>query len=230
MRKEPCYSEYQQVWAEVYDRNNYDRSLAAHLLKRSHSWLENCFTDADFFPKVLEVGAGSCVHVKYVRHLFDEYWATDLNMQLMKNGLVSLDKAVCEKLYLQEEDAANLSFADNSFDRLIATHVLEHISDPHRVLREWVRVLKPGGILSLLLPTDPGIVWRFGRTFGPRRRFLKTGLPYDYWMAREHINPIHNLIALIRYYFDDVQEIWRPLYLPTIDLNLFYICHIKIMR
>jgi ubiquinone/menaquinone biosynthesis C-methylase UbiE len=32
-----------------------------------------------------------------------------------------------------------LSYADNSFDRLIAIHVLEHIYQPHLALKEWVR-------------------------------------------------------------------------------------------
>lgn len=44
--------------------------------------------------------------------------------------------------------------ADNSVDRLYCSHVLEHFG--HRetldVLKEWVRVLKPGGILQVAVP------------------------------------------------------------------------------
>jgi predicted O-linked N-acetylglucosamine transferase (SPINDLY family) len=45
-------------------------------------------------------------------------------------------------------------FADNSADEIRASHCLEHFSHrqvPH-VLAEWVRVLKPGGVLSIAVP------------------------------------------------------------------------------
>lgn len=121
-----------------------------------------------------------------------------------------------------------MSFADGSFDRVIATHVLEHMPETHKVLREWARVIKPGGVLSLELPCDPGLAWRFGRFLGPRKKFLKAGIVYDYWMAREHINPINNLITFVQYYFPAIQEQWMPFRVPSMDINLFYIVHAKI--
>ena len=47
-------------------------------------------------------------------------------------------------------------------------------------------------------------------------------------MAREHVNPINNLVTFVRHYFDDVGEQWLPARLPSIDLNLFYICHARV--
>ena len=49
----------------------------------------------------------------------------------------------------------NLSFiADGSCDLIYASHVLEHFKrrDVGRVLKEWFRVLKPGGVLRLAVP------------------------------------------------------------------------------
>ena len=132
------------------------------------------------------------------------------------------------KVRVAIEDATRLSFADNQFDRVIAAHVLEHLYKPHEVLREWVRVLKPGGVLSLVLPCDPGFAWRLGRYAVARPRFMKAGFLYDYWMAREHVNPINNLASFVRHYFHDIDEQWLPMRVPSIDLNLFLIVHARV--
>jgi len=49
-------------------------------------------------------------------------------------------------------DGSNLAFADKSFDLLIASDVLEHIENEEAALREWVRVLRPGGTLLVFVP------------------------------------------------------------------------------
>lgn len=42
--------------------------------------------------------------------------------------------------------------ADNSLDFIHASHVLEHLERPEEALKTWLRVLKPGGWLTILLP------------------------------------------------------------------------------
>lgn len=49
-------------------------------------------------------------------------------------------------------DALRLPFADNTFDRIIASEVLEHVSDDQQALNEVFRVLKPGGTLAATVP------------------------------------------------------------------------------
>jgi SAM-dependent methyltransferase len=55
-------------------------------------------------------------------------------------------------LMLSVSDAKSLPFADNSFDKVICSEVLEHIPDYPSVLKEIVRVLKTGGILGISVP------------------------------------------------------------------------------
>ena len=49
-------------------------------------------------------------------------------------------------------DGAHLDFPDASFDLVIASDVLEHIEDEAQALREWRRVLRPGGRLLVFVP------------------------------------------------------------------------------
>ncbi|MBF0594251.1 MAG: class I SAM-dependent methyltransferase [Candidatus Omnitrophica bacterium] len=49
-------------------------------------------------------------------------------------------------------DAQELTFADGSFDAVIASDILEHLADPARALASWRRVLKPGGKLLVFVP------------------------------------------------------------------------------
>jgi predicted SAM-dependent methyltransferase len=44
------------------------------------------------------------------------------------------------------------TFTDETLDFVIANHVLEHIEDPIDALVNWLRVLRPGGVLFLTLP------------------------------------------------------------------------------
>jgi SAM-dependent methyltransferase len=49
-------------------------------------------------------------------------------------------------------DALALPFADATFDRVIASEVLEHIPDDTAAMRELARVLKPGGAMAVTVP------------------------------------------------------------------------------
>jgi ubiquinone/menaquinone biosynthesis C-methylase UbiE len=228
IRDDPDHDEYLRRWSGIYERANYEAGLAAYFLRKSHEWSERAFNAHVHFPKVLEVGAGTGVHLPFVRHTFDEYWMTDLNTPFLERALAADVLRTRDKVRVDRQDAAALTFSDNTFDRLIATHILEHLPQPHGAIREWARVLKPGGWLSLVLPCDPGVAWRVGRAIGSRGKFIEAGIDYDYWMAREHVNPINNLVAFVRHYFPDVRDQWLPLRVPSMDLNLFYIAHIRV--
>ena len=49
-------------------------------------------------------------------------------------------------------DALALPFADGTFDRVIASEVLEHIPDDAAAMRELARVLRPGGAMAVTVP------------------------------------------------------------------------------
>lgn len=49
-------------------------------------------------------------------------------------------------------DALRLPFADHTFDRIIASEVLEHIPDDDGAIAELTRVLRPGGTMAVTVP------------------------------------------------------------------------------
>jgi len=49
-------------------------------------------------------------------------------------------------------DIHQIPFADNHFDVVLCNHVLEHVRDDQQVMKEFFRVLKPGGWAILQVP------------------------------------------------------------------------------
>jgi phosphatidylethanolamine/phosphatidyl-N-methylethanolamine N-methyltransferase len=71
-------------------------------------------------------------------------------------------------------DAEHLSFPDNSFDAVVAQHVISTAPNPEAVLDELARVLKPGGEIVLIsrVGADAGVRRTFEHWFQPAARKL----------------------------------------------------------
>lgn len=80
-------------------------------------------------------------------------------------------------------DGESLPFSDCSFDTITSWHVIEHVFDVAATLREWFRVLKPGGVMVLETP-DAGYL-----------KVRMQGARYQKFWAPEHIYTFqeHNL-------------------------------------
>jgi len=119
--------------------------------------------------KILEVGAGDGQHIAFVDPTsWDEYLQTDLRPPAEINSGNG-------SWLFESVDATNLPFPDQSFDRLISTCVLAHTEDPPLTLQEWRRVVRPGGLITLYLPTESSLALNFFRLLGPRQARIKAG-------------------------------------------------------
>lgn len=54
--------------------------------------------------------------------------------------------------------ACKLPFHDHTLEYVVSSHVLEHVANPVAALAEWYRVLRPGGMIYLVVP-DRRHIW-----------------------------------------------------------------------
>ena len=64
-------------------------------------------------------------------------------------------------------DAVELPFDDSSFDRVIASEVLEHVNDDQSAFAELARVLRPGGRLAVTIPAwlSETVCWKLSSDY-----------------------------------------------------------------
>ena len=66
-----------------------------------------------------------------------------------------------------EADALALPFEDGSFDKVIASEILEHIPDDRAAIAEIARVIRPGGMVAISVPRrwTEQVCWRLSDAY-----------------------------------------------------------------
>jgi SAM-dependent methyltransferase len=101
--------------------------------------------------RVLDVGAGSCpyrnlfAHCEYKSHDFIRLRPDQL---LGRQGYGAIDYV---------SDILSIPVSDASFDVVLCTEMLEHVPEPILAVKEFARILKPGGRLLLTAPLGSGL-------------------------------------------------------------------------
>jgi SAM-dependent methyltransferase len=95
--------------------------------------------------------------LKIANGFFDRYLAGSAILEIgYKGGIDGAVPIVPQAIGIDVDypgyDGATLPFPDESQDAIYTSHCLEHISDYKRAIREWFRVLKPGGHLVIVVP------------------------------------------------------------------------------
>lgn len=127
----------------------------------------NALLDAD--SKVLDFGAGRglwateplpALHkrLRAFHERVGEVYGVDVDPVVLENKTLAGAHVITP--------GEKLSFADDSFDVVLADHVLEHVAeeDADQVAAELLRVLKPGGWLAARTPNKWGIIGIGART------------------------------------------------------------------
>jgi len=99
--------------------------------------------------RILEVGIGTGLNLPlYPRRC--QLVGIDLSEQMLEKAQGKIEELGLDNVTLKVMDAGATDFADNEFDRALATYVISAVPDPVGVLREMRRVVKPGGVLVIL--------------------------------------------------------------------------------
>jgi len=101
---------------------------------------------------VVEIGPGKGSYTKAVAEKVQpngKVFAIDIQESIINRLKKKIEKENIQNIIPKIEDANNLSFEDESVDRVFAITCLPEIPDPIRALREFKRILKPDGIISL---------------------------------------------------------------------------------
>jgi len=168
--------------------------------------------------RTLEIGAGLGEHLEfepapepgeYVCNELREPMAAEISRRYPNVEVVVGD---CQE---------GLPFADASFDRVMAIHVLEHLPNLPAALRELRRLVKDDGRLIAMIPCEGGLAYSLARRISAQRVFEKRyGMSYDWFVASEHINLPDEIMEECEREFTLVGRTYFPLRVPIVTMNL----------
>ncbi len=144
-----------KLYTLLYGKAVYDGSLIYQVGSGNervrNEWIISTLSQLAPGLRLLDAGAGEqpykkyCTHLDYVSQDFAQYNPTLLNEGLQMNDW---DYGKLDII----SDVTAIPEADESFDVILCTEVIEHIVNPIDAIKEFSRLLKPGGQLVLTAP------------------------------------------------------------------------------
>lgn len=168
--------------------------------------------------KTLEIGGGLGSHISYENLKIQSYTILELCSQLVsafKDRYPHMDGVVgdCQKPYAKKD----------SFDRIIAIHVLEHLPNLPEAIRQMHRVLTRGGVAHVVIPCEGSLAYMVCRKISAERLFHKLyHMDYNWFIKSEHINLPDEIMEEIEKYFVIKYKRYFPIPIP------FKFCNIAI--
>ena len=153
---------------------------------------------------------------------FTSYFLTDFRPEL-------LEECANENVITVREpiNAEALPYEDEKFDRVIATCLLIHLREPEAALKEWMRVLKEGGVITVYVPNEPGLLLRLLQATTTRRKQKKIGIPATYLHYKEHPYSYPYLISIIKQNYEKPLIRKFPFIFGPWDLNIWTVITIQ---
>ena len=146
------HKDLEKIWKQV-PPDYYQKGVRNNLFQKywHTSKLNEILKFIDTHPySILDVGCASgwLLNEIHKRHPYAKCTGIDVYANAIIYG-----KKKYKNLHLLKADAHYLPFPDNSFDVVVCSEVLEHVSNPEKVLKEINRVLKSDGIAIVEMDT-----------------------------------------------------------------------------
>src|SRR5437899_11114100 len=138
------------------------RAMLPHYLhERAHDWRflaqqrRVCAMLNGRVGRVLDIGCGPGLMTEALVERRGEVWGVDFLESVLAWARAEAEKASWgDRAHYVAGDAQALPFSAATFDTVIARGVLEYLSDAHRFVAEVRRVLRPGGLLVVSVPSS----------------------------------------------------------------------------
>jgi phosphatidylethanolamine/phosphatidyl-N-methylethanolamine N-methyltransferase len=197
-----------------------DTGLVGVINSKLHRDLEKGFSPSfnDSKYEILELGAGMGQHLKFVKEKYSRYVQSDIRIE----NLSIPQSSSIQNVQLDAEDLNMIH--NNSFDRIVASCLLVHLKDPEKALLEWKRVVRKGGLISIYVPCEPGLLLRASRYLTTNLKAKRLGYDHLSLHYREHVSYFVRLNKLIQEVFCDaeVKRTFFPFnFIPSWNLNLW---------
>jgi phosphatidylethanolamine/phosphatidyl-N-methylethanolamine N-methyltransferase len=143
--------------------------------------------------RVLEVGVGTGINAAlYPRDC--SVTGIDLSSSMLEKAHERIARKGVRNVRLMEMDAANLKFADDTFDIVYAPYVISVVPDPVAVASEMRRVCRPGGrivILNHFRSSNAVGAW-MERIIAPGAKYLgfKSDLDLPAFLVQAGLEPV----------------------------------------
>lgn len=212
---------------KIFYGKNYDSlysGISGFFFIQAHKNLQSFMINKEKSNKILEIGPGRFPHYNFDQQkISNKYYF----YETYSKNIVFLKKKNKDFLFFKSIKSIPNLF----FDRIICSHVLEHVNDPEKFILKLKSFLKNGGHIYFTLPCDPGLFWNLGRLVHYLLFWKKKGIrkkEYYYHMALEHKNSIQNLLSILRYHFNEIKVVYLPSRLKFININLM--CNIIVRK
>jgi phosphatidylethanolamine/phosphatidyl-N-methylethanolamine N-methyltransferase len=122
---------------------------------------------------VLEVGVGTGISLDaypaYVRVV-----GIDPSADMLARAVQRAYDNRLTNIELRQGDALNLAFPDSSFDWVTSFHVMTVVPDPIRMMKEMIRVCKPGGRIAIVshFASENPVLFFFAGVINPITKLL----------------------------------------------------------
>jgi phosphatidylethanolamine/phosphatidyl-N-methylethanolamine N-methyltransferase len=143
--------------------------------------------------RLLEVGVGTGINAAlYPRDC--SVTGIDLSTSMLEKARDRIARKGVSNVRVMQMDAANLKFADDSFDIVYAPYVISVVPDPVLVAREMHRVCRSGGRIVILnhFRSKSRVGARLERMISPFTRYLgfKSDLDLQAFLVQADLKPV----------------------------------------